>query len=216
MQPSKFSERNFHNPTPQGYETYRVSERQKICINCRRRLCASGPAGPSQRMKNRKKLIMCSVGAVLAIVASQHKGELRTSEEGLKLITNYESCTLNAYQCQAGKWTNGVGHTGDVNPNVVITLEQAATNLVKDVKVAEACVSRYSKTELTQGKFDAFVSLTMNAGCGTFSKSSMAKDGKCETLLQYNKYTDPASKKKIVSTGLDNRRKKEYALCVKN
>ncbi len=167
-------------------------------------------------MKHQKKLITCSIGAVLAIVSTQYEGELKTSEEALKLISGYESCTLNAYKCQAGKWTNGIGNTHGVNPSELISLDKVAENFVANVKEAEVCVSRHSKFKFTQGNWDAAVSFTMNAGCGNYRSSSYAKSGDCSKLLLWNKYTDPVTGKKVVSKGLDNRRKVEYRLCVKN
>lgn len=98
----------------------------------------------------------------------------------------------------------------------MISLDTVAENFVANVKEAEVCVSRHSKFEFTQGKWDAAVSFTMNAGCGNYRSSTYSKTGNCSTLLAWNKYTDPTTKKKVVSKGLDNRRKAEYALCVKN
>lgn len=167
-------------------------------------------------MKPNKKLVTCSIGAVLAIVATQYEGKLKTSEEALKLISGYESCTLNAYKCQAGKWTNGIGNTHGVNPNELISLDRVADNFVANVKEAEVCVSKHSKFEFTQGKWDAAVSFTMNAGCGNYRSSTYSRTGDCSTLLMWNKYTDPVTKKKVVSKGLDNRRKAEYKLCARN
>lgn len=183
-------------------------------------VCASGRQGQDTpkrgKMKHQKKLITCSIGAVLAIVSTQYEGELKTSEEGLKLISGYENCTLNAYKCPAGKWTNGIGNTHGVNPDGVISLNEVAYNFVSNVKEAEACVSKNSKFKLTQGKWDAATGFTMNAGCGNYKKSSYAKTGDCSKLLLWNKYKDPATGKLVVSKGLDNRRKSEYSLCVKN
>lgn len=167
-------------------------------------------------MKHQKKLITCSIGAVLVIVATQYNGQLKTSEEALRLISGYENCTLNAYKCQAGKWTNGIGNTHGVNPNELISLDKVAENFVANVKEAEVCVSRHSKFGFTQGKWDAAVSFTMNAGCGNYQKSSYAKSGDCSKLLLWNKFKDPTTGKMEVSKGLDNRRKSEYKLCVKN
>lgn len=167
-------------------------------------------------MKPNKKLVTCFIGAVLSIVATQYEGQLKTSEEALKLISGYEGCTLNAYKCQAGKWTNGIGNTHGVNPNELISLDIVANNFVANVKEAEVCVSRYSKFEFTQGKWDTGVSFTMNAGCGSYRSSTYSKTGDCSAILAWNKYTDPVTKGKVVSKGLDNRRKAEYKLCVRN
>ena len=55
--------------------------------------------------------------AVLAIAAllPQFK-TLKTSEAGLALIANAEGCRTSPYQCSAGVWTNGIGHTEGVTP----------------------------------------------------------------------------------------------------
>ena len=59
----------------------------------------------------------CAVVAVLAIAAllPQFK-TLKTSEAGLALIANAEGCRTSPYQCSAGVWTNGIGHTEGVTP----------------------------------------------------------------------------------------------------
>ncbi|MGL4331242.1 MAG: lysozyme, partial [Bacteroidales bacterium] len=37
---------------------------------------------------------------------------MKISEKGLELIRTFEGCRLTAYQCSAGRWTIGYGHTG--------------------------------------------------------------------------------------------------------
>ena len=39
---------------------------------------------------------------------------MNTSAEGIALIKKFEGCELKAYQCSAGVWTIGYGHTKDV------------------------------------------------------------------------------------------------------
>jgi len=46
---------------------------------------------------------------------------MKISVEGLALIKKFEGLELNAYQCAAGVWTIGYGHTKDVNPGDQIT-----------------------------------------------------------------------------------------------
>jgi len=133
----------------------------------------------------------------------------------LKLITNYEGCRLSPYKCPAGIWTNGIGHTGGVDPNRVITLEEVAYNLVSDVKEAERCVNKFHNGSLNQGKFDSMVSFTMNVGCTKFKGSTFSKTGECSELLRWVYVKDPATGKMVKSKGISNRRDKEYALCVK-
>ena len=50
--------------------------------------------------------------------------------EGLALIKKFEGCELYAYQCSAGVWTIGYGHTKDVEPGMQITQEDAEEMLV--------------------------------------------------------------------------------------
>lgn len=93
---------------------------------------------------------------------------------------------LKAYKDSVGVLTIGYGHTGkDVRPNMVITKEQADQLLVKDTQEAANCIRRIldnwkreglTSYNLTQGQFDALVSLTFNAGCGNVRKSAFMKE----------------------------------------
>ncbi|WP_240535901.1 lysozyme [Candidatus Liberibacter solanacearum] len=52
----------------------------------------------------------------------------------LNLIKRFEGQRLKAYQCPAGVWTIGYGHTGnDVFKDLVITEQKAKSLLKKDV-----------------------------------------------------------------------------------
>ena len=76
----------------------------------------------------------CSVAAVLALAALMPDFRLlNTSPEGLALIADLEGCRLTPYQCSAGVWTSGIGHTAGVVPKGDITERQAAANLVAEV-----------------------------------------------------------------------------------
>ena len=59
----------------------------------------------------------CSVAVILALAALLPQFDtLQTSEQGLRLIADFEGCQLSPYQCSAGVWTNGIGHTAGVKP----------------------------------------------------------------------------------------------------
>lgn len=59
----------------------------------------------------------CSVAVVLALAALLPDfTRLHTSMAGLELIANLEGCRLSPYQCSAGVWTSGIGHTAGVKP----------------------------------------------------------------------------------------------------
>ena len=45
---------------------------------------------------------------------------MNTSAEGIALIKKFEGCELEAYQCSAGVWTIGYGHTKDVEEGEII------------------------------------------------------------------------------------------------
>ena len=56
---------------------------------------------------------------------------MKTSAEGLSLIKKFEGCELEAYQCSAGVWTIGYGHTKGVEAGDEISKEQAEEMLVE-------------------------------------------------------------------------------------
>ena len=45
---------------------------------------------------------------------------MKTSQEGIALIKKFEGCELTAYQCSAGVWTIGYGHTKSVTEGMEI------------------------------------------------------------------------------------------------
>ena len=65
---------------------------------------------------------------------------MKTSMEGLALIKKFEGCELKAYQCSAGVWTIGYGHTKDVVEGMEITQEQAEQMLVDELHEYESCL----------------------------------------------------------------------------
>lgn len=102
---------------------------------------------------------------------------MRTSNKGIELIKKYEGFSLKAYQCPAGVWTVGYGHTKGVKPWTVVTKAQAEQCLREDVLAAERSIDqlRYLQQELKQCHYDALVSFTFNLGVGAFNQSSLRK-----------------------------------------
>lgn len=140
---------------------------------------------------------------------------MNTGNEGIKLIKNYEGCRLTAYQCSAGVWTIGWGHTGKVDGKAVgkgmkITQEKADALLVADLVVYENHVNAL-KRKFNQNEFDALVSFTYNCGQGSLQTLCKNRSSKqiAEALLKYNK----AGGKELV--GLTKRRKAERELFLK-
>lgn len=98
---------------------------------------------------------------------------MKTSQNGINLIKQFEGLQLKAYICAAGKLTIGYGHTGpDVKAGMKITDAEAEALLAKDLSSFEAGVSKLVKVPLTQNQFDALVAFTFNVGTAAFGKPS--------------------------------------------
>ena len=135
--------------------------------------------------------------------------------EGLALIKKFEGCELKAYQCSAGVWTIGYGHTKDVVEGMEITQEQAEQMLVDELHEYESYVNEYVTVALSQNQFDALVSWVYNLGPANLSASTMLK------VLNSGEYEDvPAQMKRWnkaggkVLEGLIRRREAEACLFV--
>lgn len=158
----------------------------------------------------------CAVSAIIAIVVSS--GTVRTSEKGLELIGNAESCRRDPYVCPAGVLTDGIGNTHGVKQGVRKSDEQIAADWEKNILQAESCVNKYGNgNKLNQGQFDAVTSITFNAGCSQMQKSTMyrmLREGKfTEACYQFPRWTYGGGKQ---LPGLVVRREKEKALCLAN
>lgn len=90
---------------------------------------------------------------------------MKISANGVDVIKHFEDCRLTAYQCSAGVWTIGWGHTGkSVKQGLVWTQQQADAALSDDLRQFERDVNSLVKVPLTQGQFDALVSFAYNVG----------------------------------------------------
>ena len=135
--------------------------------------------------------------------------------EGLALIKKFEGCELKAYQCSAGVWTIGYGHTKDVEEGDTISKDQAEEMLVEELHEYENYVNEYVNVALSQNQFDALVSWVYNLGPANLSASTMLK------VLNSGEYEDvPAQMKRWnkaggkVLEGLIRRREAEACLFV--
>ena len=140
---------------------------------------------------------------------------MNTSAEGIALIKKFEGCELEAYQCSAGVWTIGYGHTKDVVEGMEITQEQAEQMLVDELHEYESYINKYVTVALSQNQFDALVSWVYNLGPANLSASTMLK------VLNSGEYEDvPAQMKRWnkaggkVLEGLIRRREAEACLFV--
>lgn len=115
------------------------------------------------------------------------------SQAGLKLITQFEGCRLTSYQCSAGVWTIGYGHTAGVKKGMSITQAQAEDYLRQDCDKYAAYVNNRSYVPITdslnQNQFDALVSFTYNCGAGNLKKLCAGRTAEqiASALPLYNK-----------------------------
>lgn len=159
----------------------------------------------------------CSVVAVLALAALLPDFRLlRTSPDGLALLADLEGCRLRPYQCSAGVWTSGIGHTTGVAPKRDITERDAAKNLVADVLNTERRLAACAPVDMPPQVYDAVVSFAFNVGTGAACKSTLVYflnqkkwQQACDQLPRWV-YIDG-----VRNTGLENRRKRELAWCMK-
>ncbi len=138
---------------------------------------------------------------------------MKTSQNGIKLLTGFEGCRLTAYKAVPTEpyYTIGYGHYGpDVKQGMKITFSMAEDYLKKDVTRFEAAIDR-TGLKLNQNQFDALVSFTYN--CGEGSLKSLIRNRSlsqiADALLLYNKSGGK------VYEGLNRRRKAERELFLK-
>lgn len=139
---------------------------------------------------------------------------LKTSDDGIALIREFEGCKLTAYQDSVEVWTIGVGHTGpDVFRGRTITEKEADELLRKDLAAAERCVNMSVFVPLTQGEFDSLVSFVFNLGCGNLRGSTLLRklnDGDYDGAeAEFPKWDKAGGR---VLAGLTRRRKAEQDL----
>ena len=92
---------------------------------------------------------------------------MKISENGLKLIEQFEGLRLTAYKASRRDkyYTIGYGHYGaDVKRGMTITEAQAEAYLRQDVAEAETAVNKYAGYGFNQNQYDALVSFAYNVG----------------------------------------------------
>ena len=159
----------------------------------------------------------CSVAAVLALAALMPDFRLlNTSPDGLALIADLEGCRLTPYQCSAGVWTSGIGHTAGVVPKRDITEREAAANLVADVLNTERRLAVCVPVTMPQPVYDAVSSFAFNVGVTAACKSTLSffiNKGEwrkaCEQLPRWVFVNG------VRVPGLERRRANELAYCLR-
>lgn len=181
-------------------------------------------------MSIKHRLAYCSIASVLGIIATEYKGEMQTSAEGLAHIAKWEQCVSCTYKDHVGVPTLGMGSTRDFNgkPPVMgrkATDDEVARLYMRDVKEAEQCVNkRMGGRNMPQSVFDASVSIVYNVGCAgtTWNNKRKAQTnirlaanaGDWSQVCYHMGGFIYAGGK--VSNGLKNRRAGDQALCIKD
>lgn len=136
---------------------------------------------------------------------------MKTSEQGINLIKNFEGLRTEVYVCPSGYKTIGYGHViRDNDYKEKIDLFDAEKLLAEDIKKAEEAVLRNIDVELDQGQFDALVSFTFNLGAAAFQRSTLRqKINRCEYDLVPKEFRRWVYAGGIVMSGLVRRREAE-------
>lgn len=145
---------------------------------------------------------------------------MKTNDEGVKLIRDFEGCVLKAYPdpgTGGEPWTIGVGHTGGVKPGDQISESKAMELLRSDLARFENYVTEaLGGYPATSNEFSAMVSLCFNIGPTNFRKSSVLrnhkKGDKAAAGNSFKLFNKAAGK---VLNGLVRRRAAEAALYMK-
>jgi len=94
---------------------------------------------------------------------------MKTSQNAIQLIKQFEGCKLKSYKCPASVWTIGYGNTFYLDGSKVlmgqkISQVEADMLMLKLLPKYEATVIKNIKVALTQNQFDALVSFCWNCG----------------------------------------------------
>ena len=137
---------------------------------------------------------------------------MKTSQEGIDLIKNFEGFRADQYKDSGNIATIGYGHALRPGESFVhISPEDAEKLLKEDVAIAERYIQRRLGYIHKQNEFDALVSFIFNIGVGAFEGSSVYKFLKLKeqalALLWWAKWI--RDNRGIVMPGLVARREKE-------
>lgn len=154
-------------------------------------------------------------------LATNKKQSNNLSDNGMKLLEQFEGLRLEAYLDSAGIATIGFGTIKYPDGNKVkkgdkITKDQAKEYKLHDLKEFESTVNTSVTVPLSQNQYDALVSLSYNIGSGAFKNSTLLKKlnsgdykGAADQFLVWNK----VNSKRV--QGLVNRREAERNLFLK-
>jgi Phage-related lysozyme (muraminidase) len=143
----------------------------------------------------------------------------KTSSKGIDRIILREQLCLTSYQCQAGVWTIGIGHTAGVKPGMKITRERALELLQEDLEPIhrQLVETQLHGAVMTQEQFDALASFMMPIGVTAYHTSTLRRylinnaepEAIARQIRRWIWYTDRRTGEKKKSQGLINRRDSE-------
>ena len=145
---------------------------------------------------------------------------MKSSNNGIRLIQEFEGLRLTSYLCSAGVPTIGYGATyyqdgSKVKLGQTITRDQADQLLKDHLKEFEdSLTGLLNKTKVNQNQFDALVSLNYNIGPTNLAISQLLRFVKAnpkdpKIAAEFAKWNRAGGE---VSRGLVRRRKKEAEL----
>lgn len=94
---------------------------------------------------------------------------------GIELVKYFEGCSFDSYQCPAGKWTIGYGHTHKIKQGDVCDQVQADEWLEDDFYMATVDAKAVVKVPLTDNQLDALASFVFNLGVRKLIQSTLLK-----------------------------------------
>lgn len=149
------------------------------------------------------------------IFKRQDIAAISLSATALVAIALHEGYKENAYIPLAGDIpTIGFGTTSGVKLGDRTTPEKALQVALRDIQKFEGAVKQCVTVPLTQGEYDAYISLSYNIGTGNFCRSTLVKklqrqdyEGACKEILRWDKFQG----KRL--PGLTKRRQEEYIKC---
>ena len=137
------------------------------------------------------------------------------------MIKFYEGCKLKAYKDLKGIITIGYGTTGTIegvpiNPDTVITQQQAEDALMERLEAFTGILSHCVKPVLSQNELDALCCLIYNVGITNFRGSKLLKaiNLRDEAAIKAN-WLDWDHVGGQVVAGLTARRQAEYNLFIR-
>jgi lysozyme len=160
-------------------------------------------------------LLLLLLGLWLNMISRKDIAAISLSATALVAIVLHEGYKGEAYIPVAGDVpTIGFGTTKGVKHGDTITPTQALSRAMSDIQQFEGALKQCVKVPLSQGEYDAYISLSYNIGSGSFCRSTLVKklngqdyEGACKEILRWDQFQG----KRL--PGLTKRRQEEYLKC---